>query len=115
MRDNYICLSVGVAVALFGGYIFYLAATTNDDGLGVLGFGIFSFGVFTSKVNIEAIKMGRGGKRKGAGGQKPLLPESEKRRKDTITLLPHEWDQLDEIGPSRGKAVSKLLSERTSR
>jgi hypothetical protein len=53
----------------------------------------------------------RGGKREGAG--RPSGPSTKpKRRKDTITLLPHEWDQLDEIGPSRGKAVSKLLSER---
>lgn len=48
---------------------------------------------------------------KGPGGCKPNLPTHLKRRKDTITLLPHEWDQLDEIGPSRGKAVSKLLVE----
>ena len=55
--------------------------------------------------------MGRGGPRKGAG--RPAGSKVEvKRRKDTITLLPHEWDQLDEIGPSRGKAVSKLLKEK---
>lgn len=51
-------------------------------------------------------------KRKGPGGCKPKLPTHLKRRKDTITLLPHEWDQLDEIGPSRGKAVSKMLKDR---
>ena len=54
--------------------------------------------------------MSRGGARKGAGGHKPKLPADKKRRKDTITLLPHEWDKLDDIGPSRGKAVSKLLA-----
>ena len=31
------------------------------------------------------------------------------RIKDTITLLREDWDELDDIGPSRGKAVEKLL------
>lgn len=50
----------------------------------------------------EAIK-------KGPGGCKPKLPADKKRRKDTITLLPVTWAKLDKIGPSRGKAVDKLV------
>lgn len=49
--------------------------------------------------------------RKGPGGRKPKLPAHLKRKVDTIGLLPHEWKQLREVGPSKGKAVSKLLSE----
>ena len=53
----------------------------------------------------------RGGARKGAG-RKPGSVAATTRKKDTITLLPSEWDELDEIGPSRGKAVSRLLKDR---
>ncbi len=31
------------------------------------------------------------------------------RKKDTITLYPEDWKTLDSIGPSRGKAVQKLI------
>lgn len=31
------------------------------------------------------------------------------RKKDTITLHPETWEKLDAIGPSRGKAIDKLL------
>ncbi len=50
----------------------------------------------------------RGGKRKGAGrkaGSKAKIT----RKKCTITLFQEDWDILDDIGPSRGKAVEKLL------
>ena len=52
--------------------------------------------------------MGKDSK-KGPGGCKPKLPAHLKRVVDTIGILPHEWEQLKEIGPSKGKAVSKLL------
>jgi len=51
----------------------------------------------------------KGGERKRPGGRKPKLPAHRKRKVDTIGILPSEWDELDEIGSSRGKAVSKLL------
>lgn len=47
----------------------------------------------------------------GPGGCKPKLPPHLKRKKDTITLLRKDWAKLDEIGPSRGKAVEKLLRQ----
>lgn len=31
------------------------------------------------------------------------------RKKDTVTLHPENWKKLDAIGPSRGKAIDKLL------
>jgi len=35
---------------------------------------------------------------------------AKKRRKTTtISLWPESWEALDKIGPSRGKAVEKLL------
>jgi hypothetical protein len=53
----------------------------------------------------------RGGERKGAG--RPPGPSNKPKRKmGQITLLPEEWAKLDEIGPSRGKAVSKLLANK---
>ena len=55
----------------------------------------------------ESITM-RGGKRKGAG-RKAGSTAKKTRRKDTITLFQEDWDRLDAIGPSRGKAVEKLL------
>lgn len=33
------------------------------------------------------------------------------RRKSTVTLHDEDWDKLDEIGPSRGKAIEKLLKD----
>ena len=54
----------------------------------------------------------RGGERKKAGRPKGSLGKKPKRKKDTITLLPKDWKKLDSIGPSRGKAVEKLLRER---
>ena len=54
--------------------------------------------------------MRRGGARKGAG-RPPGPSDKPKRKMGQITVFPHEWKQLDEIGPSRGKAVSKLLRE----
>jgi len=50
----------------------------------------------------------RGGKRKGSG-RKAGSTATRTRKKDTITLFQEDWDLLDEIGPSRGKAVEKLL------
>ena len=50
----------------------------------------------------------RGGKRKGAG--RPAGSKAKRtRKKDTISLFQEDWDKLDKIGPSRGKAVEKLL------
>jgi len=51
---------------------------------------------------------GRGGARKGAG-RKAGSTAKRKRKKDTITLFQEDWDVLDSIGSSRGKAVEKLL------
>jgi hypothetical protein len=50
----------------------------------------------------------RGGKRKGAG-RPPGSFAKEKRVKNTLTMFKKYWDRLDEIGPSRGKAIEKLL------
>ena len=50
----------------------------------------------------------RGGARKGAG-RKTGSKAKRTRKKDTITLFQEDWNILDEIGPSRGKAVEKLL------
>lgn len=33
-----------------------------------------------------------------------------RRKKDTITLYQEDWDKLDNIGPSRGKAVERMLN-----
>ena len=49
----------------------------------------------------------RGGAREGTGPKGPH--DREKRKKDTITLYQDDWNALDKIGPSRGKAVEKLL------
>jgi hypothetical protein len=47
-------------------------------------------------------------------GRKKGSFAKRRRKKDTITLFQEDWDKLDEIGPSRGKAVEKLLREFTS-
>lgn len=52
----------------------------------------------------------RGGKREGAG-RKPGSVAKKKRKTSTITIWPEYWDVLDKIGPSRGKAVEKMVSE----
>ena len=52
--------------------------------------------------------MNRGGKREGAG-RKPGSVAKKRRKQDTISLFLEDWVRLDEIGPSRGKAVRKLL------
>jgi hypothetical protein len=49
----------------------------------------------------------RGGARKGTGPKGPH--NREKRKKDTITLHKRDWEELDKLGPSRGKAVEKLI------
>ena len=54
----------------------------------------------------------RGGKRKGAGRKTGSVART-RRKKNTITLYPKDWDKLDRIGPSRGKAVEKLLNKHT--
>jgi len=51
----------------------------------------------------------RGGARKGAG-RKTGSKAKRHRKQDTITLFAEDWTRLDEIGPSRGKAVEKLLN-----
>jgi len=51
----------------------------------------------------------RGGKRKGAGGKKPKLPNAQKRKKGTITLLPKTWDRLRKESLSQSKIVEKAL------
>lgn len=52
--------------------------------------------------------MARGGKRVGAGA--PKRPQKrEKKKRDTVSLLKRDWDALDKIGPSRGRAIAKLL------
>lgn len=38
-------------------------------------------------------------------GWKPKV----KKKQDTICLRQDDWDILDEIGPSRGRAVKKLI------
>jgi len=50
----------------------------------------------------------RGGKRKGAG-RKAGSKAKRHRKQDTMTLFSEDWKQLDKIGPSRGKAVEKML------
>jgi hypothetical protein len=50
----------------------------------------------------------RGGARKGAG-RKVGSKAKKTRKTSTITIWPECWDKLDSIGPSRGKAVEKLL------
>jgi len=50
----------------------------------------------------------RGGARKGAGRPVGSLAK-RKRKTTTISLWPESWKALDKIGPSRGKAVEKLL------
>lgn len=42
-------------------------------------------------------------------GRPPGSFGTNNRVKDTITLHRDKWDKLDSIGPSRGKAVDKLL------
>lgn len=52
--------------------------------------------------------MARGGKREGAG--RPSGSRAKRRReKSTITIWGECWQYLDAIGPSRGKAVEKLI------
>lgn len=38
------------------------------------------------------------------------LPEHKRRKQDTINMIQDSWDYLDTIGPSRGKAVEKLIA-----
>ncbi len=45
-------------------------------------------------------------------GRKKGSFAKRKRKKDTITLFQEDWDILDSIGPSRGKAVEKLIKSR---
>ena len=52
--------------------------------------------------------MSIGGKREGAG-KKPLA-RGEKRRKGTITLQDADWRYLTDKGPSRAKAVERLIN-----
>ena len=51
----------------------------------------------------------RGGKRQGAGRKIGSLGKKIKRNKSTITLLPADWKFLNDLGPSRGRAVEKLI------
>jgi hypothetical protein len=55
--------------------------------------------------------MSRGGARYDTAGK--LLTgrkkAKERRKTSTITIWQRCWDELDSIGPSRGKAVEKLL------
>jgi len=53
------------------------------------------------------MKSGRGGARKGAG-RKPAL---DKKVTTTISLRRADWDYLDNIGPSRGRAVELLINK----
>jgi len=51
----------------------------------------------------------RGGARKGAGRPAGSLAK-KKRVKTTVTLWPESWVYLDKMGPSRGKAIEKLIA-----
>lgn len=52
--------------------------------------------------------MTRGGKREGAG-RPPGSIAKKKRKTSTITIWQECWSFLDELGPSRGKAVERLI------
>ena len=44
-------------------------------------------------------------------GRPPGSKAKRKKKQDTICLFQEHWDKLDDIGPSRGKAVEKLIDE----
>lgn len=60
--------------------------------------------------------MTRGGSRAGAGGQKPKLPDDQRRKKIHIVLAPETISFLDTEARrrrvSRGRIVDALVKER---
>jgi len=54
--------------------------------------------------------MTRGGKRPGAGGGKPTLPDSEKVKKIGITVKPDIWKFL-QVRKAAGYSIARTIDE----